>query len=68
MSVEGLIDFQPGGDFWGAIVGNADVNLQPGVTLRWLSPEGKGLNFPTDDPMNISGLIWTIDTWEVSQQ
>ena len=65
MSVEGLIDFQPGGDFSGAIVGNADVNLQPGVTLSWVNPEGKGINFPGADPNDTSRWAWEIETWEV---
>jgi len=68
MSVEGTIDLKPLSSFYGAIVGNVDVTLQPNISLTWLSPEGKGLNFPTDDPINKSKWIWKIDTWEVSQQ
>jgi len=66
MSVGGLIDFQPGASFYGAIVGKADVNLQPSVTVNWLSPEGKGLNFPGADPDDHSRWIWKINTWEIS--
>ena len=65
MSVEGIITFNPGTDFYGALVGNVDVTLQPNITLNWLSPEGKGLNFPGADPNDSSRWIWKINTWEV---
>jgi len=66
MSVEGTIQLNPGSDFYGAIVGNIDVTLQPNITLSWLSPEGKGLNFPGADPNDSSKWIWKINTWEVN--
>lgn len=46
MSVEGTVQLNPGSDFHGAVVGDVEVQLQPGITLSWLSPEGEGLNFP----------------------
>jgi len=48
MSVEGTVSLYPGGDFYGAIAGDADVNLQPGNTLT-LTAVGEGdINFPTE--------------------
>jgi len=46
MSLEGTVFFNPGTDFTGCIAGNADVQLQPGNDLAWISPEGQGLDFP----------------------
>jgi hypothetical protein len=45
MSVEGTVQFQPGNDFYGALVGNAEVTLQPGCTLSTTDP-GDGLDYP----------------------
>jgi len=67
MSVEGTVKLNPGSDFYGAIVGDTDVTLQPNITLTWVSPEGKGINFPGADPNDSSKWIWKINTWEVSQ-
>ena len=47
MSVNGTSKINPVGSFNGAVVGDAWVNLQPGNTLTWTSPYGRGLNFPT---------------------
>jgi len=68
MSVEGTIQLNPGSNFYGSIVGNTDVTLQPSITLSWSNPEGKGINFPGMDPSDPSKWTWAIDTWEVSQQ
>ena len=71
MSIEGIVNFQPSGDFTGCIAGNVDVNLQPGNTISWISPEGKGLDFP----MGAGGGnelppidIMNIESWEIIQQ
>jgi hypothetical protein len=71
MSIEGIVNFQPSGDFTGCIAGNVDVNLQPGNTISWISPEGKGLDFPMGagagdklPPID----IMNIESWEIIQQ
>ena len=70
MSITGTVNFQPSGDFTGCIAGNMHVQLQPGCTINWISPEGKGLDFPGVDggeeppPEN----IMNIESWEVTQQ
>jgi len=46
LSIEGEVIFHPSDDFTGCIAGNVDVQLQPGCTVNWISPEGKGLDFP----------------------
>jgi hypothetical protein len=46
MSVECTINVQPGGNFYGSIAGNANVDLQPDCFVNLVNtPEG-GLNFP----------------------
>jgi cytoskeletal protein CcmA (bactofilin family) len=67
LSVEGKVDFQPSGDFTGCVAGNVHVQLQPGCTISWISPEGKGLNVPwgVDDGKlpPVTGL--SILSWEI---
>ena len=68
MSVEGTVDFNPGSDFTGCVAGNAHVQLQPGCTINWISPEGKGLDVPMgvgdDDKLPpITGL--NIVSWQI---
>ena len=70
MSIEGVVDFQPSGDFTGCVAGNAHVQLQPNCTIHWISPEGKGLDFPMgevneDELPPIMEL--RIQSWEVSR-
>jgi hypothetical protein len=71
MSIEGIVNFQPSGDFTGCIAGNVDVNLQPGNTISWISPEGKGLDFPmgseTGDKLPPIDIM-NIESWEIIQQ
>ena len=71
MSIEGIVNFQPSGDFTGCIAGNVDVNLQPGNTINWISPEGKGLNFPmggSDDDESPPINRMNIESWEIIQR
>ena len=67
MSVTGNVHVNPQGDFTGCIAANGQVDLQPKGNIQWISPEGKGLDFPTLlDPDNlppVTGL--TIETWEI---
>jgi hypothetical protein len=67
-SITGEVNFQPSGDFTGCIAGDAHVQLQPGNTISWIDPEGKGLNVPWgagDDKMPpVTGL--KIFSWEIS--
>ena len=46
MSITDVVWFHPNGDFTGCIAGDAHVELSPGGTINWISPEGKGLDFP----------------------
>jgi len=63
MSVEGLTNVQPGGDFYGSIAGSVEVDLQPGTSI----------NYPTDADwyedlnflLGIRMLIFHIFSWEV---
>ena len=69
LSLAGLVNFQPSGAFTGCIAGDAHVQLQPGSTLDWISPEGKGLDFPMgvgdiDELPPVSGM--RIVSWEIS--
>lgn len=67
MSVEGTVWFNPGSDFYGAIAGNVEVQLQPGVSATWTPPpteEEGGVNFPGGG--GGGGVDWGIYTWEIS--
>ena len=63
MSVEGTVQFQPSGDFYGSIAGNVDVNLQPGSTLFWTGPPPT-LKYPGSEPSE-KNVIQAIRTWEI---
>ena len=61
MSVEGTVTFQPSGDFYGAVVGNSEITLQPNCTLTWVDPGGSGdVDFPTGDKTVMEVLTYTI--------
>ncbi len=49
MSITGDVALNPSGDFYGAIVGNVEIDIQPGNSLNWVSPEGQVLDFPMGD-------------------
>jgi len=68
LSITGETSFHPSGDFTGCIAGDMHVQLQPGCTINWVSPEGKGLDFPMgvgdDDKLPpITGL--NIVSWQI---
>jgi len=70
MSIAGKVWFKPSGEFTGCLAGNAEVDLQPGCTINWISPEGKGLDFPMgvgddDELPPVAGL--SIESWEINQ-
>jgi len=48
LSVEGTIDLQPSGDFYGCLVGNVMVNLQPGMSVYNDGETPDNLNFLYD--------------------
>ena len=67
-SITGEVNFQPSGNFTGCIAGDAHVQLQPGNSISWISPEGKGLNVPwgvgdNDELPPVTGL--GIDSWQI---
>jgi len=71
MSITGEVFFHPSGDFTGCIAGNTHVQLQPGCTINWISPEGKGLDFPmgvgdNDELPPVTGL--SIKSWQIERQ
>jgi hypothetical protein len=71
MSITGTTNFQPSGEFTGCVAGNAHVQLQPGCTINWINPEGKGLDFPMgagdgEEPPSVN--VMSIDSWEIIQQ
>jgi len=68
MSITGEVEFHPSGDFTGCIAGNTHVQLQPGCTINWISPEGKGLDYPMgvgddDELPPVTGL--SILSWQI---
>jgi hypothetical protein len=69
MSITDVVWFHPNGDFTGCIAGDAHVELSPGGTISWISPESKGLDFPMgvgddDELPPVTGL--KILSWEIS--
>jgi len=68
MSITDRVDFKPSGEFTGCIAGDTHVQLQPGCTINWISPEGKGLDFPMgvgddDELPPVTGL--SIVSWQI---
>jgi hypothetical protein len=63
MSLEGEIDMNPNGDFYGSLAGNTGVNLQPGSTITWREPP-QDLNLPGQ--VGNPNVIEEISTWEIS--
>jgi len=62
MSLENQVKLHPSGDFYGALVGNATVELQPNCTLTWRPiAEGEYLNFPTEVTVDLEVLTYTIE-------
>jgi hypothetical protein len=70
MSITGQTYFHPSGEFTGCIAGNTEVQLQPGCTITWINPEGKGLDFPGveggGEPPPVD--VMNIESWEIIQQ
>ena len=65
-SVLGTTSVQPGGDFYGAIAGSVEVDLQPGASINY--PESGGWYDDLNFLIGIKKLVFSIDSWEVSQQ
>ncbi|MFO8003732.1 hypothetical protein, partial [Thioalkalivibrio sp.] len=66
MSVEGTTTMQPGGDFYGSIAGSVELDLQPGTSVNY--PEEEGWYDDLDFLIGVQQLVYSIDSWEVSQQ
>jgi hypothetical protein len=66
MSVSGTTSVQPGGDFYGAIAGSVEIELMPGTSINYPGTGGwyDDLNFL----IGVKKLVYSIDSWEVSQQ
>jgi hypothetical protein len=52
MSVNDTVILQPNGNFYGALAGNAEVDLQPGNTLYWTGYDEGEVNFPIGQAEN----------------
>ena len=66
MSVTGETFTHPGGDFYGSIAGNVEIQLQPGTSINYPEEEDwyEGYNFL----IGVQQLIYSIYSWEVIQQ
>jgi len=60
LSIEGTVNFQPGGDFYGSLAGDVMVNLQPGCTLVYTDPSDEGLNFSAGDQARLEILTYDV--------
>lgn len=66
MSVSGTTSVQPGGDFYGSIAGSVEIELQPGTSINY--PESGGWDDDLNFLIGVKKLVYSIDSWEVSQQ
>jgi len=66
MSVSGTTLVQPGGDFYGAIAGSVEVELKPGTSINY--PEDEGWYEDFNFLIGVQKLVYSINSWEVSQQ
>jgi hypothetical protein len=66
MSVDGITNVQPGGDFYGSIAGSVEVDLQPGTSINY--PESGGWYDDLNFLIGIQKLVYSIDSYEISQQ
>ena len=65
MSVSGTTSVQPGGDFYGSIAGSVEIELQPGTSINY---PGGGWYDDLNFLIGVKKLVYSIDSWEVSQQ
>jgi hypothetical protein len=65
-SVDGTTSVQPNGDFYGSIAGSVEIELQPGTSINYPETDAwvDGVNFL----IGVKKLVFSIDSWEVSQQ
>ena len=66
LSITGATSFQPNGDFTGCVAGDKTVKIQSGSTIDWISPDGKGLDFPMGglgEELQINGI--SIESWQI---
>jgi len=65
-SVLGTTSVQPNGDFYGSIAGSVEIELQPGTSVNY--PESGGWSDDINFLIGVKKLVFSIDSWEVSQQ
>jgi len=66
LSVTGESLIQPQGDFYGSVGGSVVVDLQPNTSICY--PEGDGWYDDLNFLIGVKKLVYSIDSWEVSQQ
>jgi len=69
MSINGEVNFQPNGDYYGSVAGELVVNSQPGGYIEWKDWRELGeceLNFPNVDEDDTTGKSLAVRTWEIS--
>lgn len=64
MSLTGTTYMKPGGNFYGSLVGSAEVEMQNGY-LEWNDPGDNNLNFPYNWQTGDSGVTLTIFTYSI---
>lgn len=60
MSISGEVDFQPSGDFVGAVGGNVDITMRPSSSITWQDPGVGNLDLP-----GIYNHISTMESWNI---
>ena len=65
-SIMGTTSVQPNGDFYGSIAGSVEIELMPGTSINY--PESGGWYDDLNFLIGVKKLVYSIDSWEVSQQ
>ena len=60
MSITGNVTLSPADSFYGSVVGNVDVDVQPNCSLEHRSPNYDEFNFPPEFPVELDVLTFTI--------
>ena len=66
MSITGDTFLQPGGDFYGSVAGNVEVQLQPGTSINY--PEEADWYDDYNFLIGVQQLTYGIYSWELIQQ
>ena len=65
MAYSGSVFLKPGGDFYGCIIGDSLVDMQPNTTLYWREVGEGELNFPDEADDETAKRIVSIRSYNI---